>query len=80
MRGVVIDDKIEAVNQALDREYRKLAAKIKRHSEALDYLGENDMGLLTEELAGKFHRAAQQLRELNHTMQQVVTELDRRKA
>ena len=61
-----------------DKAFKQLAAKIQRYSECLDRMGEEGMGLLTYRLAGKFHRASNELRELNHTLQQVVSEMDQK--
>lgn len=65
-----------AVNDACARETLKLAAKVKGHSAALDKIGEEDMGLLTAQMARKFHKAAKELREFNFWLQQVATEIE----
>lgn len=56
---------------------RKLATKVHWHSVELDKMAEEDMGHLTARLARKFHRAAKELADVDHVLQQVVAELDR---
>jgi hypothetical protein len=71
----ILDAKIEAANRATDREFRRVADKIARLARQCEYMGENDMGLLTEALAGKFHRATKLIVDLDRTLQQVDVEL-----
>jgi hypothetical protein len=67
----------EAANAAADREFRKLADKIKRLAGECEGIAATDMGPLYWSLAAKFHYATNELTQLNRTLQQVVTEMDR---
>lgn len=48
----------------LEYAFERLTDNLKRHVEALEEIGENDVGLLNHNLARRFHQGTETLRKL----------------
>lgn len=52
------------LEQQLEFAFERLTGDLKRHVEALEEIGENDVGLLNYDLARRFHSGTETLRKL----------------
>jgi septal ring factor EnvC (AmiA/AmiB activator) len=55
---------IERLDRQIKAAFGRLVLKLERQVHALEYMGENDAGLMSYEQAEKFHNATAHLREL----------------
>lgn len=57
--------------------FRALQRKIGRHVDDLQIIGENEMGLLTTDMARRYHDAVAKLARVNLLMQATLAEYER---
>jgi hypothetical protein len=56
-------ERVEAYHKQIDAAFARLQGKVESHTQALERIGEQDMGLLNHRRAGQFHAAVTQLRK-----------------
>lgn len=58
------EDQRERTEAAVERAFGRVVSQLRGHVLVLERMGEQDMGLLRRDLAGRFHRVTAELRSL----------------